>query len=108
MSALPEVTDATFRTEVLDADDTVLVKSWADWCPPCRALDPILDTLAAEQHPGLRIVGINADDNPRIAAEYRVLGLPTMKVFQGGEVVKTVLGAKPAPALRAEFADYLR
>jgi thioredoxin 1 len=106
VSTLAEISDATFEREVLSADHPVLVKFWADWCPPCRLLDPVLEDLAQEEG-DLRIVSINADDNPASALKYQVLGLPTMKIFRGGEVVKTILGAKPAAALRFELADYL-
>lgn len=101
-----DVTDDTFTSEVLDAPGPILVDFWAEWCPPCRVLAPILEGIAAA-HPAITIVKLNADDNPRSALAYRALSLPTMKVFIGGEVVKTIVGAKPRPALEAELAAYL-
>jgi thioredoxin 1 len=101
-----DVTDSTFATEVLAASKPVIVDFWAEWCPPCRALEPILQQLA-DAHPGLEIVKVNADENPAVAAEYRVTGLPSLKVFEGGELVKTILGAKPRAALEAELASIL-
>ena len=101
-----EATDATFADEVLAAGDTVLVEFWAEWCGPCRAVSPILDRIA-EENPGLRLVRVNADDNPRLALEYMVTSIPAMKVFQGGELKKTIIGAKPKPALEADLAGFL-
>lgn len=108
MSALAEVTDASFERDVLSAAGTVLVEFWADWCPPCKVLTPVLEQVASEDHPDFRIVKMNSDENMRTAAAYRILSVPTMKVFRGGEVVKTVIGAKPVAALRAELAEFLR
>lgn len=107
MSGLAEVTDASFAEDVLAAGDTVLVEFWADWCPPCKVLTPVLEAVASEGHPGFRIVKMNSDENIATAAAYRILSVPTMKVFRGGEVVKTVVGAKPLAALRAELAEFL-
>lgn len=100
------VTDATFEREVLEASGPVLVDFWAEWCPPCRMLEPVLEQLDAEL-PGLTIVKVNADDHPELAVRYRAMALPTMTLFSGGEVVKTILGAKPKPALEAELAAFL-
>lgn len=107
MNALDSVTDASFATDVLTASGTTLVEFWAPWCGPCRALSPILETIAAEHADSIRIVKINADENPRATAEYRALALPVMKLFRDGEVVKTIIGAKPKPALEFELAPYL-
>ena len=107
MSTLADVTDASFTDDVRNAHDTVLVEFWAEWCPPCRALTPALEALAAEEHPNFRIVKINSDENPRTAAEFGVLAIPTMKVFRNGEVVKTIVGAKPTAALRFDLANYI-
>jgi thioredoxin 1 len=104
--SLREVTDATFAADVLAADGPVLVDFWAEWCPPCRVLTPLLEQIAAA-NPGLTIVKVNADDNPVTAARYQALSLPTMKVFEAGEVVKTMVGARPRPALEADLAAWL-
>ena len=105
--SLREVTDETFGELVLRASGPVLVDFWAEWCPPCRVLTPILETIAAEHPHGLTIVRINADDNPRAAMTYHAMSLPTMKVFSGGEVVRTMVGAKPRAALERDLAEYL-
>ena len=101
------VTDATFDETVLKADGPVLVEFWAEWCGPCRAVSPILEQIAAENPDTLTIVTINADDNPKVAFDYRVTSIPAMKLFNKGELVKTIVGAKPKPAIEHELAGVL-
>ena len=107
MSAARSVTDASFEQDVLSNEKTVLVDFWAEWCGPCRAVGPILDQIAAEHADKIEIVKLNVDENPQTAAKYQITSIPAMKVYQGGEVVKTVIGAKPKPALEQDLAAYL-
>ncbi|QDZ15528.1 thioredoxin [Humibacter ginsenosidimutans] len=107
MSTAKSVTDASFQQDVLDSEKTVLVDFWAEWCGPCRAVAPILDQIAAEHGDKLEIVKLNVDENPQTAYKYQITSIPALKVYQGGEVVKTVIGAKPKPALEADLAAYI-
>ena len=107
MSVAHDVTDATFAEEVLNSEDTIMVDFWAEWCGPCRAVSPILDQIASEHSDKIKIVKLNVDDNPQMAMKYQITSIPAMKVFRGGEVVKTVIGAKPKPALEADLAEFL-
>ncbi|HOB56642.1 MAG TPA: thioredoxin [Rhodoglobus sp.] len=107
MSTAHDVTDATFADEVLNSKDTIMVDFWAEWCGPCRAVSPILDQIAAEHADKIKIVKLNVDDNPQMAMKYQITSIPAMKVFRGGEVVKTVIGAKPKPAIEADLAEFL-
>jgi thioredoxin 1 len=107
MSAARSVTDASFESDVLNSEKTILVDFWAEWCGPCRAVGPILDQIAAEHADKIEIVKLNVDENPQTAAKYQITSIPAMKVYRGGEVVKTVIGAKPKPALEADLAAYL-
>lgn len=101
------VTDENFATEVLASDKPVMVDFWAEWCGPCRAVSPILDQIASEHADKIEIVKLNVDENPNTAMEFNITSIPTMKVFKAGAVVKTVVGAKPKPALEAELAEFL-
>ena len=101
------VTDDNFAAEVLASDKPVMVDFWAEWCGPCRAVSPILDQIATENADKIEIVKLNVDENPNTAMEFNITSIPTMKVFKAGEVVKTVIGAKPKPALEAELAEFL-
>ena len=107
MSNAKAVTDATFSDDVLKSDKTILVDFWAEWCGPCRAVSPILDQIAEEHAGKIEIVKLNVDENPQSAMNYQITSIPAMKVFKGGEVVKTVIGAKPKPALEADLAEFL-
>jgi thioredoxin 1 len=107
MSTLRDVTDATFDAEVLIVSGTVVVDFWAEWCGPCRYVEPVLEQLAAEHRGTLTVVKVNADENISTAAKYHAMSLPTLKVFRDGEVVKTIVGAKPKPAMEAELAPFL-
>lgn len=102
-----DVTDATFEAEVLNSATPVMVDFWAPWCGPCRAVSPILDKIAEENADKLSIVKLNVDDNPETALKYGITSIPAMKIYRGGEVVKTVIGAKPKPALEADLAEFL-
>ena len=107
MSVVLSATDATFADVVLKAERTVLVEFWAEWCPPCRLLSPILDQLAAEHPHDLTVVKVNADENQASAARYHALALPMMKVFRGGDDIATMVGARPKAAIEAALAPYL-
>lgn len=101
------VTDQSFASEVLGSEKPVMVDFWAEWCGPCRAVSPILDQIASEYSDKIDIVKLNVDENPETAMKYQITSIPTMKVFRGGEVVKTVIGAKPKPALEADLQEFL-
>jgi len=104
---LETITDATFDEKVKTGQKTVVVDFWAEWCPPCRAVEPVLEQIAADNPDTLTILRINADDNLESVVTYGALSLPTMKVFRGGEVVATIVGAKSKAALEATLAPHL-
>jgi len=91
------VTDATFTADVLEHDLPVLVDFWAEWCNPCKLVSPVLEEIATEHADKLTIVKLNIDENPETARAYQIMSIPTMSVFQGGQIVKNIVGAKPKP-----------
>lgn len=93
------VTDQTFDAEVLASKEPVLVDFWAEWCPPCHTIAPFLDELSAELDGRVKIVKLDADDNPSTVARYGVRSLPTLMVFKGGEPVDLRIGAMPRAGL---------
>lgn len=100
-------TDATFDADVLASDKPVLVDFWATWCGPCRAMAPILDELSTEYADKLQVVKVDTDANPGVTARYGITSIPTLNVYVKGELVKSIIGAKPKPVLVRELADYL-
>ena len=99
MGAGKPVTDATFASDVLQSDKPVLVDFWAEWCAPCRKVDPLLDEIAKEMGDKVQIVQLNIDENPETTRAYRVMSVPTLTIFKGGEAVNSVTGAKPKSVL---------
>jgi thioredoxin 1 len=107
VSTLPFTHDATFEADVLASDLPVLVEFTADWCPPCKMIAPVLAAIADELAGRLRVLAIDADTNPETMRRYHVLGMPTLTLFVGGEVVLQVTGARPKAALLKEIEPHL-
>jgi len=105
--SLTATTDATFAGDVLASSTPVLVEFTADWCPPCKMIAPVLERIATEQTGRLRVVSLDVDSNPETTRAYRVLGMPTMSLFVGGQVVASVTGARPQAQLMKEFEPHL-
>jgi thioredoxin 1 len=99
VGASKAVTDATFVSDVLQSDKPVLVDFWADWCAPCKKVEPLLAEIANEMGDKVQIVKVNIDENPETTRAYRVMSVPTLTMFKGGEAVNSVTGAKPKSVL---------
>ncbi|MFD8500425.1 thioredoxin [Amycolatopsis sp. NPDC059657] len=101
-----DTTDDTFTSEVLESGKPVLVDFWAQWCPPCHMIAPVLKEIASER-PDLTVRKINTDENPLQARNYQVMSLPTLILFRDGVPVRTIVGARPKAKLLAELDDVL-
>jgi thioredoxin 1 len=106
--ATTKVTTADFDSVVLKSTTPVLVDFWAEWCGPCRAVGPILEEISNEYGDKLKIVKLNTDEEGSIAMKYGISSIPTMNVFVGGQIVKTIVGAKPKPALLKDLENFIK
>jgi thioredoxin len=99
-----KVTDSTFKSAVLDSKTPVVVDFWAEWCGPCRQIGPSLEELATEYDGKLTIAKVNIDENPQVPMKYGVRGIPTLMIFQNGQLAATKVGALPKTKIR-EWID---
>ncbi|MGI5126590.1 thioredoxin [Pseudonocardia sp. CA-107938] len=102
-----DVTDATFASDVINSEKTVVVDFWATWCGPCKMVAPVLDEIAGEHKDKITVAKLDIDANQQTAQQYQVMSIPTMIVFQNGQPVKQIVGARPKAALLNDLADYL-
>ena len=104
---MKNITFHDFAEEVLLSELPVVVDFWAEWCGPCRMVAPILEELSVENTERFKVVKVNSDDNSGLAAHYSIRSIPTILILKGGEVVKTIIGAKPKAALLKEIEEVL-
>ena len=103
MSILIQVTDKNFDAETIHADLPVMVDFWAEWCQPCKAMEPMIEELARKYEGKIKIVQMNVTENMQIPARLGIRNLPTLMFFKGGEVVNTIVGAFPGSRLEEEM-----
>ncbi|OLL19241.1 MULTISPECIES: thioredoxin [unclassified Rhodococcus (in: high G+C Gram-positive bacteria)] len=101
MGLVVETTDATFDADVLGSDKLVVVDFWAPWCGPCRGLAQVLDEVAAEMGEAVRVVKLNIEEQSATAAAKGIISVPTLHIYRGGELVSSMIGAKPKTEILA-------
>jgi thioredoxin len=106
MADMLHVTEDTFKNEVLDSAEPVLVDFSAVWCQPCKMLDPVVKQLAGEWDGKVKVVKIDADENPGLVMQFGVMGIPTLLFFKGGEIKERVTGFMPKEKLVARFSPH--
>jgi thioredoxin 1 len=104
---MKSVTDDSFEADVLKNDKPVLVDYWAEWCGPCRQVTPVLEAIAAEHGDKLEIVKLNVDENPEVTRRYGILNIPTLGVFQNGQVVKELVGDRSKSRLLDDLSEFI-
>jgi thioredoxin 1 len=102
------LTEVDFQKEVLNFRGVVLVDFWAPWCGPCRMVAPVLDELSNEYDGKAKIVKVNVDENPNLAAQYNVMSIPTMIIFKEGKVVDQLVGAAPKPSIASRLERWIQ
>jgi thioredoxin 1 len=102
-SPTQHITDASFRSEVLESPVPVLVDYWAEWCGPCRMIGPLLEDTARDYAGRLKVAKLNIDENPAVPSQYRVRSIPTLMLYRGGQPVATQVGALS----RSQLATFL-
>lgn len=107
MSATVQVTDTSFKQDVLESDVPVLVDFWAPWCGPCRMVAPVVDEIAQQYDGQVKVVKLNTDENPNVASQYGIRSIPTLMIFKGGQRVDMVVGAVPKTTLANTLEKYL-
>jgi thioredoxin 1 len=107
MSALPDVSQSNFDSEVLGSDKPVLVDFWAPWCGPCRMLSPVVEKVATAQSDKAKFVKLNTDENPSIAGQYQVSGIPCLILFKGGQVVDRIVGYVPENVITTMLSKHV-
>ena len=107
MSAATNVTDASFKVDVLESEVPVLVDFWAPWCGPCRMVAPVVEEIAEQYEWQIKVVKVNTDENPNIASKYGIRSIPTLMIFKDGDKVDMVVGAVPKTTLATTLEKYL-
>ena len=107
MTDVPKVSEATFKSEVIESALPVLVDFTAGWCGPCKMLDPIVKQLAQDWEGKIKVAKLDVDDNPNLAMEYQVMGIPTLLLFKDGQPVERVTGYQPKDRLQKKFIPHL-
>jgi thioredoxin 1 len=102
-----DTTTDKFEADVLKSDKPVIVDFWAEWCGPCRMVAPVLEEIANEYQGKIVVAKVNVDNEPTLAEQYNVTGIPLLGIFKNGEMVKQLVGARPKAAIVAELAEFL-
>ena len=104
---IKHITEENFETEVLKGEGYILVDFWAPWCGPCKMLAPVLEELSTELEGKINIMKVNVDENKDIAVKYEIMGIPTMKIFNNGAIVETIVGFNGKDSLKNKLLQLI-